>query len=196
MYQWTHWIVVSAYLESKFKLAIDIGAHVGAITRYMLPNFETVVAIEPNPLVRPFIRKNCSGTDHLDRLKVVPYMVGKGKGERGKLVLARKENTGSGAVIPDPEGQEIVSLDTIAKDFSDVDLIKIDTQEDASDILEGGWNTITTHLPVMWIEGPPGCPAEATVRKMGASIGARLGNNFFAGFNSKCRKGRFVSYPD
>ena len=59
---------------------LDIGAHIGYYSLYMLPRATEVYAFEPDPRVRQLLEANVS---HQPKINVIPWAVGAKPGGRG-----------------------------------------------------------------------------------------------------------------
>ena len=136
---------------TRFRVAVDAGAHVGIFTRRMREDFDTVYAFEPEPTNFDCL---CLNTPHLLNL---PMGLGK---ERtfGRMENPKPINSGAWEFRSDPDGEcAIVSLDGLQ--LTALDLLKMDVQGMELDILEGGEKTIVAHEPVILYEtGDPLVP--------------------------------------
>lgn len=120
----------------KRSLAIDIGAHRGIVTRFLLRHFDRVVSIEPQAHLAAMI----GGPD------VIVAAMGDEPGTCG--LKDGKWNTGQAHVI---EGDDVpvITLDSLnlAPDF-----IKIDIEGREYHALMGGQETIKANHPVIMLE--------------------------------------------
>lgn len=119
-----------------FSLAIDVGAHRGIWTSYLLQHFKKVISIEPTDLA-----------DLIDRrAEVVKVAIGS---KTGRCMMQNgKHNTGQSHVVPG-DGIMMMTLDQLKLAPS---FIKIDVEGMELDVLQGAEQTITTYRPVIMLE--------------------------------------------
>ena len=125
-----------------WNVAIDVGAHVGFITRDLAPHFRKVYAFEPIPQNVECLKQNVSDN-------VVIYQKALGD-RRGFCDLINPTSHNSGAwEVTYGNSVVIARLDEygLAPDF-----IKIDTQRTEYDVLLGARGTLEEHHPVALIE--------------------------------------------
>ena len=180
VYQAAPLLVCFSYCPN-LETALDIGAHVGYTARIMGVRFKRVICFEPALDLIPFLRQNVPFAE------IHPFALG-AEHSWGKLHRPKAANTGSGEVHPGNEF-EIRRLDDC--DVGQVDFIKIDVQGMELDVLKGGEKTIVRDKPLIFCEGTDDCEAERWLRRHGAYICARVGQDFLAGWNSFCTHGAF-----
>ncbi len=134
-YQSDHVDAALAFVR-QFRVAVDVGAHRGIITRQLLTHFPVVWAIEPGPLARQIPKE----------AQVIRAAVGETAGRCA--MRDGNENTGQRHVV---EGDDVyvITIDSLrlAPDF-----IKIDVEGFEVFALRGAESTIRTHHPVLLVE--------------------------------------------
>ena len=128
-------IAVALRFVTAFRLAIDGGAHRGAVTEQLARRFARVVAIEPGPLADRIV-----GAD----------VVRAALGDRpGRCAMADGlENSGQRHIVKGDD-VSVITLDSLglAPDF-----IKLDVEGCEWSALMGGGSTIRAHRPVVMLE--------------------------------------------
>ena len=128
-------IAVALRFVTAFRLAIDGGAHRGAVTEQLARRFARVVAIEPGPLADRIV-----GAD----------VVRAALGDRpGRCAMADgPENSGQRHIVKGDD-VSVITLDSLglAPDF-----IKLDVEGCEWSALMGGGSTIRAHRPVVMLE--------------------------------------------
>jgi FkbM family methyltransferase len=140
------------YADSK-ENAIDIGAHIGIISRELSKNFKSVFSFEP--LWSDYTKKNM---EDLDNVKI--YSIGLGEHDTVEEIYIMKNNTGGSSILTHPRRTwqknaqkqliEIKPLDYY--NFTNVGLIKIDVESYELPVLRGAKNTLQKNNPVILIE--------------------------------------------
>jgi FkbM family methyltransferase len=140
------------YADSK-ENAIDIGAHIGIISRELSKNFKSVFSFEP--LWSDYTKKNM---EDLDNVKI--YSIGLGEHDTTEEIYIMKNNTGGSSILTHPRRTwqknaqkqliEIKPLDYY--NFTNVGLIKIDVESYELPVLRGAKNTLQKNNPVILIE--------------------------------------------
>jgi len=139
-------IMEAAMLPKTHKTAIDIGAHIGWWSCWLVQKFEKVVAFEPVPLQYDLLRKNVTRSN----FDAVNCALGF---ERGQVWFDVEEVNTHRAFITDGGSQvtaELRRLDDFS--FVDVSFIKIDVEGYEKRVLLGGEETIRRDKPVIVIE--------------------------------------------
>ena len=164
--------VAVALRETRFRrVAVDVGAHVGLLTRKLAEMFERVISFEPDP--RNF---ECLEANTRKFKNVTLY--NKALGEQPGLVSMDRQdlaNTGNRQVV---EGGKIerVTLDSLR--LEELDLLKIDVQGYECYVLEGATKTLRYCRPTVILEvekeGALPLSYEKTA-KQGAGVLKRLG---------------------
>ena len=145
-------------LDRKRTTAIEVGAHVGIVTRWLVLNYPAVYAFEPNGPNRECFERNIQNTN----VFLYPYAVADRAGTGYSLPSPNPKNTGGATVRWDPPGEPVRIMTVDELGVSECSLIKIDVQGIAAlDVLKGAEHTMRKHLPVVWCEGKAGGPEEA-----------------------------------
>ena len=128
---------------SKFRTAIDIGAHVGLWARGLTEKFSTVVAFEPCKEFAEILLVNAPKVRH------EPFALGE---RRGFVKMnIQSDNTGATHVERGAEGViPVRPLDEFA--LTEVDFIKIDVEGYELEVVKGGFETLKHNDPVVIVE--------------------------------------------
>lgn len=133
-----------------FTVAIDVGAHVGLMTRQLAKRFNRVIAFEPDPQNFACLVANTKDIDNVTALNVA-------LGNESRMVSTshRADNSGdTHLLLGDIQaGVKMALLDTMA--IPDAGLIKIDVQGFESFVLEGADKVIQSFAPVVIVEVEP-----------------------------------------
>lgn len=138
----------------KTRMAFDIGAHVGYLSRRMLRSFEFVIAWEPILENYECLARN------VGRLGCYTRNLALGT-DKGTVILGNPAPKNSGAWERAKEGVE-VWVSTLDKEVLDLidgplpDLVKIDVQGMEPDVLMGGERLLTSSKPAILIEANDG----------------------------------------
>ena len=137
----------------QFRRAIDIGGNIGFWSRDFCDRFEDVQIFEPDRSNLECLRENIKDSDNYTIHEV-------GLGDRaGELTFYVSPTTSGGhSVFREQVFEEVVhpvtidvrTLDEYA--FTNVDLIKIDTQGSELNILRGARDTLTRESPILNVE--------------------------------------------
>jgi len=140
------------YADSK-ENAIDIGAHIGIISRELSKNFKSVFSFEP--LWSDYTKKN---TEDLNNVKI--HSIGLGEHNTVEEIYIMENNTGGSSILTHPRRTwqknakkqliEIKPLDYY--NFTNIGLIKIDVESYELPVLKGAKNTLEKNNPVILIE--------------------------------------------
>jgi len=153
---------------------VDIGAHIGDTALPMMAACRaTVLAVEPNIHMLPFLRKNCDANSHLGKFVIATEAVT--NGEARDLVFADHNNAminggildenwdaGTAATVKGMTGNTI----TIAgltfvelckkyltdEEISKIGFVKIDTEGHDIEIIRGMQDFLYEHKPVLLTE--------------------------------------------
>jgi FkbM family methyltransferase len=151
-----------AYHESKkhisqFGLALDIGAHVGTMSRLMANDFKLVHSFEPL-----FYEYTLANTEDLKNVTVHNCGLGNVKSKENMYVM--EEKTGGSSLIKHPRRKwqlnaktreiNIKPLDSFSFD-QPINFIKIDVESYEYYVVDGAKKTLTEHSPVIMIEYLP-----------------------------------------
>jgi len=151
---------VEAYHESlkyvKNKgFALDIGAHVGTMTRRMAADFDKVVGFEP-----AFHKFTIHNTKDLDHVTIEPHGLGNEIKEEQMYIMTEK--TGGSSIVRHPRRwdkwqknakQRAISITTLDEySYTDINFIKIDVESYEYFVIDGARKTLAYNSPVIMIE--------------------------------------------
>jgi FkbM family methyltransferase len=135
---------------------LDVGAHIGYYSLYMLPRVTAVYAFEPDPRVRVFLEKNLSGKPNAE---VLPIAVSSAP---GKARFTLEGNTDVSHLSKGDEESanqievDVTTLDAFAASHNlVVEAIKIDAEGFDTEILQGGLTLLTQQRPLVVTEASP-----------------------------------------
>ena len=144
--------------SSERTCAIDVGAHVGLISRFLAEKYKTVLAFEPSDINRACFNQNVT---NFNNIVLFPYALGNQDDERE--LLMHPDNSGGNSLIKrycmeakERKKVRVRTLDSIIGknyNFGNIDLIKIDVQGGEESVLQGAVDTIDAHKPVIIYEG-------------------------------------------
>lgn len=135
---------------------LDIGAHMGYYSLYMLPLVKAVYAFEPDPRARAWLTRNLSPYSNA---LIVPVAVGARSG-RATYVLAPVPETShlSSGFVSERNVQEVdvVTIDEfVARSNLRVTAIKIDVEGFDFDVVAGALQTLRNQTPLVLTEAKP-----------------------------------------
>ena len=146
-------IAKNVALSPKFGTALDIGAHVGAVSVYLARKFKRVIAFEAIPSTFEFLELNTGGIPNITAMNVA---VGPEVGEvylshyptHGQLshVDGGRDMESTARIGPIP-AQTIDSME-----LTDVSFIKIDVEGFELPVIQGAVETIERCHPLMLVE--------------------------------------------
>lgn len=127
-------------------LAIDIGAHVGLLTRQMQGNFDHVVAFEPQPENFLCLKHNATAA--------TLYNIALSNTEGlMSMVNPKASNSGAWECIPyEAESGKAISSARLDWFGLKPDFVKIDVQGHEARVIEGAVETLKAHKPVLAVE--------------------------------------------
>ena len=141
-------------------VAIDVGAHIGNHSRFFsdAAGF-TVLAIEPNPLLLPLLRRNLAAS----RSSIVVESAVSDRVSEVTMHQASNDDVGTNAIVERNEpGEPIVAARPLDEIWSDclaseslvgpIGLIKIDVEGHELSVLRGARGVIEQHLPLITTE--------------------------------------------
>ena len=132
-------------LCTKFRCAVDIGAHVGTWSYNLAPAFATVRAFEPVADHRACFVANIAAPN------VVLYPIALGDKAAGVEMYTGPASSGDTWVKPGVEGD--IRMDTLDSfGFDDIDCVKIDAEGFEERILRGAEQTLRRCKPVLCVE--------------------------------------------
>lgn len=142
-------------LVGKFDFALDIGAHIGTMTRLMAVDFKEVKCFEP-----AFHRFTKDNTADLNNVTVKPFALGNEDKQEEMYIMDRR--TGGSSLVKHPRRWErwqknarmqtinIRRLDNF--NCTNIDFIKIDVESYEYFVIDGGKETLKNNSPVIMIE--------------------------------------------
>jgi FkbM family methyltransferase len=135
---------------------LDIGAHIGYYSLYMLPLVKAIYAFEPDPRARAWLTSNLSTYPNA---YIVPVAVGARSG-RASYVLSRNPDTShlSSDCSSDENVVEVdvVTVDEFVTRYSlRVTAIKIDVEGFDIDVVAGARETLSSQAPLVLTEAKP-----------------------------------------
>lgn len=138
---------------STFQTALDIGAHIGAVSVYLARKFQRVIAFEAVPATYEFLRRN---TDGLSNVEALNFAVGPDEGEvffshyrkHGQLSHVASSEDEAGATRIGP----IVRRAIDSFQLIDVSFVKIDVEGYELQVLEGARETLIRCRPLVLVE--------------------------------------------
>jgi FkbM family methyltransferase len=142
-YQYATFLLATIYLKEK-RVAVDVGAHVGFMSRAMSEIFNTTISIEPDQRNYQCLQLNCPKVLHINEA------VGTGK-ETGSIV-SHIENTGMNYFEEGSDGMQTCRIDDLIEETDQVDLIKFDIQGFEYKALLGAAKTIEKWMPILIVE--------------------------------------------
>lgn len=158
------------------RTAIDVGANMGITAIEYAHIFQSVIAFEPiadvyNQLQMVIKRNNM--------LNIKTYNVALGDNKGTARMIYRPNNSFASAI--NEKGTEIIKTETLdSYQFKFIDFIKIDVEGLETAVINGGWDTIVKHRPLIQFEYKKklaqryGYDIEETVCKRLQSIGYHI----------------------
>lgn len=175
----------------QFRVAIDVGAHVGLWSMQMVKVFDRIEAFEPVPQFRACFHENLHLSASDDgcgdgKVNLHPCALGAYPGH----VVMQIDPADSGGTHAREAGSgplvELKMLDEFR--FADVDFIKIDCEGYELNVLMGGLNTIVESRPCIIVEQKPhklqanygvkGAPAVDYLLNLGARVRAEISGDY------------------
>lgn len=135
---------------------LDVGAHIGYYSLYMLPRVRQAFSFEPDPRVRALLEQNVEGRSNI---LVVPWAVGAAPGKARFTLAAHSEVSHLSDKGDDPGSQivvDVVTIDAFAADRSlRVEAIKIDVEGHDTEVIEGALGVLREQQPLLLTEARP-----------------------------------------
>lgn len=133
-------------LCGKKRVAVDVGANIGAHSKIYLQHFQTVYAFEPQQILLPLLKANCPGAI-IENVALSSHA--------GECLIDDKElsglaNYGGRGIGEVGQQREMRTLDSYG--LQNVDLLKIDTEGSEFNVLAGAKETIKRCKPVIMYE--------------------------------------------
>lgn len=151
-------------LCTRFRTALDIGAHIGTWTHNLAPNFQTVRSFEPVKDHRDCFALNITAQN------VIVYPLALGDQDTMVDMHTGPSSTGDTWVELPVNGHvgtvRMLRLDDF--DWHDIDLIKIDAEGFEESILRGGLETVKRCRPVICVEQKRDMPKKWGMEPQGA----------------------------
>jgi FkbM family methyltransferase len=134
---------------TKFRAAVDVGAHVGLWSYWMAEQFRVLHAFEPSERHREcWVVNVTTPTAHL-----YPYALGETEAQVGLQV--ETESSGNTRII-DGDSVWMRTLDSFQ--LQEIDFLKIDCEGYEVFVVEGARETLARCRPVVVVEQKPGTP--------------------------------------
>lgn len=134
-------------------VVVDVGANIGTHTVEFARLAGVVVAFEPQRIAFQTLCANLA-LNHITN--VVTFQAAMGKENWRITCPTRDQNAKNNfggvplAGVTEGEAVELIKLDRLA--FGRCDFLKIDVEGMEADVLRGGYETILTHRPIIYIE--------------------------------------------
>lgn len=140
-------------LGSRFDTALDVGAHIGAVSVYLARRFRRVIAFEAVPTTFEFLARN---TANLDNVSALNAAAGSEPGEVYFSHYPRHGQLSHVAHRPD-EAQTVrigpIPVQTIDSfHYEEISFMKIDVEGFELPVLEGAEQTIRRCRPLILVE--------------------------------------------
>jgi FkbM family methyltransferase len=132
---------------------LDVGAHIGYYSLYVLPRVAVVYAFEPDPRVRVLLEKNVGGKRNIE---VIACAVGAAQG-RARFTLERHAERSHLCEDGNQDDHQIVvdvvTIDAfVAARGLTVEAIKIDVEGHDTEAIEGALGVLETQQPLVLTE--------------------------------------------
>lgn len=183
IYQWKKQLATFAACQD-FRVAVDIGAHVGHWSLNMLDRFQAVHAFEPVAEHR-----DCFNTNVLPRPSLHLHAVALGAAPGTVRIKRQADNSGASHVGETGEPVELRTLDSFG--LQDVDLIKMDVEGFEALVIEGARETLLRCRPIVCCEqkrdfackyGLKADAATASLKALGMRQIQEIGGDFIMGW--------------
>jgi FkbM family methyltransferase len=135
---------------------LDVGAHIGYYTLYVLPRVQEAYCFEPDPRVRPMLEQNIAGKVNV---AVIPCAAGDTQG-RVRFTLEHDVAISHLSRPGDDAGNQIVvdqvTIDQFVRSRGlNVEAIKIDAEGRDIDVIRGALNVLAGQQPLVLTEAKP-----------------------------------------
>jgi FkbM family methyltransferase len=127
-----------------FRVAVDVGGHVGLWSWNLAHQFNEVIAFEPVAAHRECFEKNLAG---LDNVTLRPLVLGV---TSGRVSIQTEKGSSGNSQVCSGTDVEMVTLDSLA--IPKVDFMKIDTEGYEENVLRGAEQTIRRCRPTIIVE--------------------------------------------
>lgn len=150
---------------------LDVGAHIGYYSLYMLPRARGVYAFEPDPRVRALLENNVNGRP---KIEVISSAVGASEGIAHFTLERHSEVSHLSAAGDNAANQIEVEVTTIdafvaARNLA-VEAIKIDVEGHDTEVIRGAVNLLRQQQPLVLTEAKP----DAELFELAASVHYRV----------------------
>jgi FkbM family methyltransferase len=142
-----------AALCSSFETALDIGAHVGAVSIYLSRKFKKVFAFEAVPSTYGFLRRNAEAIPNIEALNLA---IGS---EGGEVYFAHYDTHGQlshvASKVEEPKTTRVGPIAVRPIDSMDLGMVsfmKIDVEGYELPVIEGARTTIERDRPLILVE--------------------------------------------
>ena len=135
---------------------LDVGAHIGYYSLYVLPRVLAVYSFEPDPRVRVFLQKNVGRKPNIE---IVPCAVGATQGKASFTLELAAEVSHLSAKEEKAENQievDVVTVDAfVASRKLTIEAIKIDAEGHDIDVIRGALAVLEQQKPLVLTEAKP-----------------------------------------
>lgn len=150
---------------------LDVGAHIGYYSLYMLPAVREVYSFEPDPRVRVLLENNLNGKRHVS---VLPWAVGAKQG-RARFTIERDSAVSHLAADEDDPAKviviEVVTIDGFVRTRGlTVEAIKIDVEGHDTEVIQGALNVLNEQQPLVLTEARPDAVLFNLTRRVGYRV--------------------------
>lgn len=174
----------------QFRVAIDVGAHVGFWSMQLVKRFQRVNAFEPVQQYRECWHLNVEH-DGGAAAFCYGYALGASEGSVSMKIPVLGSGVDTGGTHVSGNGD--IPLDALdVFDFADVDFIKIDCEGYEHHVIEGARETIARWRPTIIVEQKPhklgpnfgikGTPAVDLLKSMGGKVVAEISGDYIVTF--------------
>lgn len=173
-----HKLVEAMSFVKKFRVAVDVGAHVGLWSMHLAKRFEYVHAFEPIAEHRECFAKNVTATN----VDIYPVALGDHSGMVS--IATTKGSSGDTKVVRSAGGDYTLKrlddvLDEGCIDHNQVDFLKVDCEGYELFVLKGAEELLVRNRPCIIVEQKPGFARRYGADQHGAinylqSLGATL----------------------
>jgi FkbM family methyltransferase len=135
---------------------LDVGAHIGYYSLYVLPRVVAAYAFEPDPRVCALLEENVKGKQDVT---VVPWAVGAKQGRAGFILERHSEVSHLSVGDEDARKRIVVDLVTldafVASRGLTVEAIKIDVEGHDAEVIQGALGLLRQQQPLVLTEAKP-----------------------------------------
>jgi len=173
---WGSAALMFSLLQGKGAL-LDVGAHIGYYSLYMMPRVTEIYAFEPDSRMRELLEMNLSGRPNV---MVIPWAAGERPG-RARFTMGRGAETSHMTREGDDPGNQttvdVVTLDTfVRKRGLQIEAIKIAVEGYDTEVIAGGLFMIAAQEPLVLTEARPDARLFAMMAKIGYRVFAFVRN--------------------